>query len=60
MQDNIGVALQTFMPQKELREAYSNCTVHPAVCPSVVHIMCPCISPIFFEVGIPNLACKCI
>ena len=47
------------MPPKELWEAYSNRTVRPSVCPSV----CPSrfrvrsISPIFFEVGIPNLVC---
>ena len=46
-----------FMPPKELWEAYSNRTVRPSVSPSV----CPSrfrvrsISPIFFEVGIPNL-----
>ena len=50
------------MPPKELWEAYSNRTVRPSVSPSV----CPSrfrvrsISPIFFEVGIPNLVCGCI
>ena len=43
------------MPPKELREAYSNRTVRPSV-PLRVH----CISPIFFEVGNPNLLCGCI
>ena len=44
------------MPPKELWEAYSNCTVRPCVCPSVpLHVRC--ISPRFFEVGIPNLVC---
>ena len=44
-----------FMPPKELWEAYSNRTV----CPSIpLHVRC--ISPIFFEVGIPNLVCGCI
>ena len=44
-----------FMPPKELWEAYSNRTVRPSV-PLCVR----CISPIFFEVGIPNLVCGCI
>ena len=44
-----------FMPPKELWEAYSNCTVRPSV---PLHVRC--ISPIFFEVGIPNLVCGCI
>ena len=44
-----------FMPPKELWEAYSNHTVLPSV-PLCVQ----CISPIFFEVGIPNLVCGCI
>ena len=43
------------MPPKELWEAYSNRTV----CPSVL-LRVRCISPIFFEVGIPNLVCGCI
>ena len=43
------------MPTKELWEAYSNRTVRPSV-PLCVR----CISPIFFEVGIPNLVCGCI
>ena len=43
------------MPPKELWEAYSNCTVRPSV-----PVLVRCISPIFFEVGIPNLVCKCI
>ena len=42
------------MPPKELWEAYSNRTVRPSVLPSVrFHVRS--ISPIFFEVGIPNL-----
>ena len=44
-----------FMPPKELWEAYSNRTVRPSV---PLHVRC--ISPIFFEVGIPNLVCGCI
>ena len=43
------------MPPKELWEAYSNRTV----CPSVP-LRVRCISPKFFEVGIPNLVCGCI
>ena len=46
---------QLFMPPKELWEAYSNRTVHPSVCPSRFRVRS--ISPIFFEVGIPNLVC---
>ena len=46
-----------FMPPKELWEAYSNRTVRPSVRPSR---FVRCISPIFFEVGIPNLLCGCI
>ena len=45
------------MPPKELWEAYSNRTVCPSVCPSR---FVRCISPIFFEVGIPNLLSGCI
>ena len=41
------------MPPKELWEAYSNRTVRPSVRPS--HFRVWSISPIFFEVGIPNL-----
>ena len=50
-------------PPKELWEAYSNRTVRPSVCPSVRPSVRPSrfrvrsISPIFFEVGIPNLVC---
>ena len=58
------VCFTFFMPPKELWEAYySNRTVRPSVCPSVCPSMCPSrfrvrfISPIFFEVGIPNLVC---
>ena len=43
------------MPPKELWEAYSNGTVRPSV-----PLRVRCISPIFFEVGIPNLVCGCI
>ena len=43
------------MPPKELWEAYSNRTVRPSVRPSRFRILS--ISPIFFEVGIPNLMC---
>ena len=39
-----------------LWEAYSNCTVRPCVRPSVP-LRVRCISPKFFEVGIPNLVC---
>ena len=48
-----------FMPPKELWEAYSNRTVRPSVSPSVP-LCVRCISPIFFEEGIPNLVCGCI
>ena len=44
-----------FMPPKELWEAYSNRIVRPSV-----PLRVRCISPIFFEVGIPNLVCGCI
>ena len=44
-----------FMPLKELWEAYSNRTVRPSVSPSRFRVWS--ISPIFFEVGIPNLVC---
>ena len=44
-----------FMPPKELWEAYSNRTVRPSVSPSRFRVRS--ISPIFFEVGIPNLVC---
>ena len=43
------------MLPKELWEAYSNHTVRPSVCPSRFRVRS--ISPIFFEVGIPNLVC---
>ena len=48
-----------FRPPKELWEAYSNRTVHPSVPPSVspFRFRVRSISPIFFEVGIPNLVC---
>ena len=52
-----------FMHPKELWEAYSNRTVRPSVSPSVRPSVRPSrfrvrsISPIFFEVGIPNLVC---
>ena len=46
------------MPPKELWEAYSNRTIK-SVCPSV-ELRVRCISPIFFEVEIPNLVCGCI
>ena len=50
------------MPPKELWEAYSNRTVRPSVHPSVrqSRFRVRSISPIFFEVGIPNLVCGCI
>ena len=44
-----------FMPPKELWEAYSNRTVRPSI-----PLRVWCISPKFFEVGIPNLVCGCI
>ena len=44
-----------FMPPKELWEAYSNHTVRPSVRPSRFRVRS--ISPIFFEVGFPNLVC---
>ena len=40
-----------FMPPKELWEAYSNRTVRPS------RFRVRSISPVFFEVGIPNLVC---
>ena len=43
------------MPPKELWEAYSNRTVHPCVRPAGFRVRS--ISPIFFEIGIPNLVC---
>ena len=52
-----------FMLPKELWEAYSNRTVRQSVCASVRVSVRPSrfrvrsISPIFFEVGIPNLVC---
>ena len=47
------------MPQNKLLEAYSNRTVRPFVCSSIP-LRVRCISPILFEVGIPNLVCGCI
>ena len=44
-----------FMPPKELWEAYGNRTVRPSV-----PLRVWCISPIFFEEGIPNLVFGCI
>ena len=58
-----NLALLIFMPPKELWEAYSNRTVRPSVRQSVRPSVRPSrfrvrsISPIFFEVGIPNLVC---
>ena len=58
-----GQSKSLFMPPKELWEAYSNRTVRPSVSPSVSPSVRPSrfrvrsISPIFFEVGIPNLVC---
>ena len=52
-----------FMPPKELWEAYSNRTVRLSVCQSVrpsFPLCVLCISPIFLEVGIPNLVCGCV
>ena len=43
------------MPSKELWEAYSNRTVRPSVRPFCFRVRS--ISPIFFEVGFPNLVC---
>ena len=53
--NDLCLVYKLFMPQKELWEAYSNSTVRPPVLLRV-----RCISPTFFEVGIPNLACGCI
>ena len=50
--DHANILRLIFMPPKELWVAYSNRTVRPSVPLSV-----RCISPIFFEVGIPNLVC---
>ena len=47
--------LYCFKPPKELWEAYSHLTVRPTRFVSL-----RCISPIFFQVGIPNLVCVCI
>ena len=44
------------MPPKELWEAYSNRTVRQSIHPSVP-LCVQCISPILFEVGIPDLVC---
>ena len=52
------VSYLIFMPPKELWEAYSNHTVRPSVRLSRFRVRS--ISPIFFEVGIPNLVCGCI
>ena len=51
-----NVFLWVFYAPKELWVAYSNCTVRPCVRPSVP-LRVRCISPRFFEVGIPNLVC---
>ena len=56
--DSLFIVAPIFMPPKELWEAYSNCTVRPSVRPSRFRVRS--ISPIFFEVGIPNLVCGCI
>ena len=50
------------MLPKELWEAYSKCFVHSSIRPSVSPSVRsrPVISPIFFEVGIPNLVYGCI
>ena len=55
MQLSSGTRGLVFMPPKELWEAYSDRTVRPSV-----PLRVQCISPIFFEVGIPNLVCGCI
>ena len=56
---NLKATKPVFMPPKELWEAYSNHTVHPSVRqsvrPSGFRVLS--ISPILFEVGIPNLVC---
>ena len=51
-----------FMPQKELWEAYCNRTVRLSIRLSVrlSRFRVRSISPIFFEVGIPNLVCRYI
>ena len=56
LQKQVEIAI--FMPPKELWEAYSNRTVRPSVRPSRFRVRS--ISPIFFEVGIPNLVRGCI
>ena len=50
--DHANILRLIFMPLKELWVAYSNRTVRPSV-----PLRVRCISPIFFEVGIPNLVC---
>ena len=64
---DVGKTFIFFMPPKELWEAYSNRTVHPSVSQSVRQSVRPSvrpsrfrvrsISPIIFEVVIPNLVC---
>ena len=53
--ENLTHTVSIFMFPKELWEAYSNHTVRLSI-PFRVR----CISPIFFEVGIPILECECI
>ena len=50
------------MKQRLLWEAFSNRTVRPSVRQSVrpSRFRVRSISPIFFEVGIPNLVCGCV
>ena len=55
MGDRFADFIYCLYAPKELWEAYSNRTVRPSV-PFRVR----CISPIFFEVGIPNLVSGCI
>ena len=48
------------MPQRNLgRHIVIALSFGPSKCPSVP-LCVRCISPIFFEVGIPNLVCGCI
>ena len=63
LQTQKSVDVLYFMPPKERWEAYKKRTFRPSVRQSVrpsVRPSCFCvrsISPIFFEVGIPNLVC---
>ena len=65
---NFGVMLIVYCSIKEYLMVLFLCpqrnfgrhiVIAPSVCPSVP-LCVRCISPIFFEVGIPNLVCGCI